>query len=357
MKTKKTLLLCILLSVFLSSTNGQVLSDLWGDALGTENTSYSNRRFFKILDRAKTKAVVDAQINHNKLRITEYEETSEYKTWHVPIYATDQTSEYDREVSYQIIPSAFMNYGDRFEFVYLSPEIKEKILEDFKKEGTLKNYFENLQEEAIDEYDDMKFEVSLVKNQIMLYGKYSYSEGVSSNEIEERQVYLQRLASGIQSYVMISVPTWENKIKTELREKDFKYFTKDEFVTLTGYNFDKYEEEYEPAKEGYYALTLGGNNHVIYNYGDSLVLNVWIDAPKDIEEEDIDKILEEINEEIMDDSFSESRYSRVNIYEKWPTTYWLEVSFDISKGFNGADFEELFDSYVSEYSIDFIRKN
>lgn len=137
MKIKKTLIFTILLSFFLSNINAQVLSDLWGDALGTENTSYSNRRFLNILDRAKTKAVVDAQIDHSKLRITEYEETSEYKTWHVPIYATDQTSEYDREVSYQIIPSAFMNYGNRFEFVYLSPEIKEKILEDFKKEDSV----------------------------------------------------------------------------------------------------------------------------------------------------------------------------------------------------------------------------
>lgn len=356
MKTQNFFTLTILiLSFFLSNSNAQSISDLWGDALGTEYKSFNDKNFLRILDRAKTKANNMLRVSASDLKITTYSQDNTSTTWHLPIYA-DNSAEFSGgkysnsyEITYKIIPSAFINYGGYMTFTFLSQEIKE----DFFEAITTSEDFLELKDEFAEEFDDMKTDISLLGKRVMVTANYSYRDGVSMGDLDEHMVYLIKWARRVQSYVMVAEDNRASEWKSNLREKEYTYFKKDEFVALTGYGFDKYEEEYEPAKEGYYNLKLGGYNHMIYNYGDSLVLNVWIDAPDGIADEDINKIWDEINEEITDDSFPESKYSRVYMYDKWPTTYWLEVSFDISQGFEGSDFEELFDKYVEEYVPDF----
>lgn len=333
--TFKTLLLFFLLLSL--NLNAQI----WNDIMGHSGDYFNKEQFKSALGQATTTVSHTSRIDLQSGTLKGHAGVEEVSTdanqgsWRVTLTSWRNLSGDEVDISYA--PAIVMNYGNRFEYAFFSPDIPDKFFDKIVGE------LNSLKEDMADEYDDMTVEWGRHENKVTITAVYSYQGGVDEDDIDDRLVYLMNECRTMMYESAPLIADYKEDYHDELMDSKLRYLSKSDLLVVVGEWMSDFEEEHDGAKEGYFQYTNSETYHFeIYNYGSEYYFTQWINVPDYVQADNREEVLAKAQKYVADEGAPDHVNQAI---VKWYPGYegnalLIQAIYQFDGSISGEDFYE-----------------
>ena len=180
----------------------------------TNAKSISRNDFRRIYGRARTSAQFKFKVQSGELKSIASEKQIETDapggSWRTMVagWRGDNSSD---DIYVQEAPALIMNYGRRFQYIFLSQDIKPRIYDKVNEN------LADLHKEIKTEFDDVEVTIGRYENKIMINASYHYVDG--KGQVEDRLKFLLRQSHEMITDLLVEAPKVEKDARKELGDE------------------------------------------------------------------------------------------------------------------------------------------
>jgi len=217
-------------------------------------------------------------------------------------------------------PTVVTNHGDHFQIIFTTIPLNELLIDRIDSE------IADDKVEFREEFPDVSIEFGKYDSRITAVAEYKYKNEDQEELYELLRNLLTEFSNGIHYKSAELKEELRDDILDELEDKPIEYLSKDTFLLMDP-GYKRFEKESENTTEGYFAWVRDESQHYhFYNYGDSVICEMWEYVVKMANERERNEILAELQAQEYD-----------NIVVDWmPGHEQKVIMFNITYVFDGS---------------------
>jgi hypothetical protein len=192
-------------------------------------------------------------------------------------------------------PTVVTNYGDHFQIIFTTIPLNELLIDRIDSE------IDDDKVEFRKEFPDVSIEFGKYDSRITAVAEYKYKNKNQEELYELLRDLLTEFSNGIHYKSAELKEGLRDDLLDELEDEPVKYLTKD-LLLLLDPGYKRFEKEKESTKEGYFSwVRAQTQSYHFYNYGDSVICEMWEYVVKMANERERNEILAELQAREYDD--------------------------------------------------------
>jgi hypothetical protein len=330
----------------------EVMKEATKGMVETNAKSISDDSFRRLYGRARTSAQYKFDVQSGTLKSIASEKRIETEasggSWRLMIagWRGDNSSD---DIYIQEAPALIMNYGRRFQYIFVSQDIKPKVYEKVSKK------LAKLHREITSEYKDMEVEISRYENKMMINANYHYVDG--EGQIEDRLTFLMRRSHEMITDLLVEAPKMEKEARNELGEQTLSYLNRDDFMFLVDDGYENFSVK-EGAKEGHWEFSNKATKaqYETFNFGDRLVFSMYEQMPGVTSEEQRDEIVKKVDALVAQKPAEGANSMEVLRHPEAMHYVWVKAHFALDGQIRGKKLAAYYKDFKQNYAADFHKK-
>ena len=340
--------LCGLLLAITLPATAQFPTGARESIFGHSGSTYSKAQFQDALLRAATQVRDTREVELANGTLYGIDSTEELNdpdaqgSWRIVLtgYRKDGNT-----VNYHKTPCVITNYGNGFQYLWLSQEIPPFVFD------AIVDKQEKRHTKIRDKHKDVEVEIGRHEDKILMTAAYAYTEDTDRGDIEGRLEYYMNQSRDIINATMEDVEKALEEHRKKLEDEKLSTISPVEFQVLVDDDLEDLLKDHAEA-EGWWEFNFRDVAYEIFSYGDRLVFSISLKMPDGLSDSQRAAILAAAQEKAEDKPAKDASETEVLWYPGYSNYLWWRATYPLDGDMKGKDLAKYYHEFVYKYGKD-----